>query len=126
MIVTITYIKLRSALDIVELIRHGKRIKKQLKQQNCKGFSQHGFWRDIYTMTLWDSDADMKVFAQSGEHKESMKSTAKLGQQVRTLTLEADKIPSWRYAKRRLRAEGKIINLPDPKLRKVQASNPAL
>jgi heme-degrading monooxygenase HmoA len=115
MIVTVTYIKLRRAHNIWELMRHGRRIKKQLKEQNCKGFRQFGFWRDIYTMTLWENEEAMKLFARSGEHKESMKSTARLGQQVRTATFEADKLPGWREAWRKLRATGKVIDLPLPK-----------
>lgn len=113
MIVTVTYIRLRSGFKLFELMRHGNRIKKQLKEQNCRGFRQFGFWLHIYTMTLWDNEEAMKLFARTGEHKESMKSTARLGKQVRTVTFEADRFPGWIRAIKLLR-KGKVINLPKP------------
>lgn len=117
MIVTITYIRLWNGFKVIELIKHGNRIKKQLWQQNCRGYKQFGFWRHVYTMTMWDNEEDMKFFARTGEHKESMKSTAHLGKQVRSYTFEADKFPGWLTAFKLVR-NGKVINFPKPKRKK--------
>lgn len=110
MIVTVTYFKLRSAIRGFELFAHEHRIKKQLNAGSCRGYKKWFFWKDVYTMTMWDNEKVMREFVMSGAHKESMKSTARLGVQFKSVTFEVDELPSWKVAKAKLKAQGRTIN----------------
>ena len=65
-----------------------------------------GYWH--YTLTVWESEQDMKNFARSGEHAEAMKSSRKIATEVRSFTFEADEIPKWSEAKELLFSKGRV------------------
>ncbi len=115
MIVVVTYFRLRSMLRGFELFLHEHRIKKQLREMDCKGYKSRAVLKDVYTMTMWVDEAAMKKFAHSGAHLESMKSTARLGSEFRSLTFEASEIPPWKEAIARLKAEGRVVIYKDPR-----------
>ncbi len=113
MIVTVTYFKTRSVFKSSMLWIYEYKIKKQMKQKDtrCRGYKSTAFWRDVYTMTLWDNKEDMRKFVMSGAHKESMKDTAKLGKTFKSITIETDKMLDWKTAKKKIHEEGRVINL---------------
>lgn len=110
MLLSITSILLRSPLGFFELSNHGRKIYGQLdKTQGCIVKKNTGFWKLHYTMTAWQSAADMKAFAQSGAHAEAMKVSAKLATEIRILTIEMDEIPDWATAKALVAAQGSVM-----------------
>ena len=109
MVVSITYFRIRSIIRGFSLFAHERRLKKQMKEMNCRDYKMWAFLKDVYTMTLWDNEEVMKEFTFSGAHKESMKQTARLGVEFRSITFKADKLPSWKEAKKRLWEEGRVI-----------------
>lgn len=115
MLVVVTYFRLRSAIRGFELFLHEHRIKKQLKEMQCKAYKKRAIFKDVHTMTLWDSEEDMLRFVRSGAHLESMKSTARLGSQFRSVSFEVSAMPSWKEAIERLARDGKVVNYKDPR-----------
>lgn len=55
-----------------------------------------------YTMTLWESEQDLKLFASSGAHLDAMKSSKEIAREIRTITIDADKLPNWKEAEKLL------------------------
>lgn len=85
------------------------KIIKQLRTTPCVQVKSRGFWKDHYTMTLWNNHEEMKQFSVSGAHLEAMKSSKNIAQEIRTTTLESDKFPSWKEAIHLLES-GKVIH----------------
>lgn len=111
MFVTITSLKLRSLWGFFRLSLSGLKISNQAKQE--KGFvslKNTGFGYLHYTITLWESEEDLKRFAHSGAHKEAMKQGATLAEKIITYTFPADKLPDWKEAKMLLNKNGKALN----------------
>lgn len=96
---TITSIELRGPFKFFALSHRAMHILKQLKATNCKDFKKTGIWTKHYTMTLWNSEADLRAFAQSGAHKDAMKLSAQIAKEIRTITLDMDELPTWKEAK---------------------------
>jgi hypothetical protein len=101
--VTITSIELKGSLKFFALSAKALAIIKQLKATNCKDFKKLGFWVKHYTMTLWNNENELKKFGKSGAHLEAMKKSRYIAKEIRTITLDADKLPSWKEAKKLLR-----------------------
>lgn len=108
MIISITCLRLKSPLKILQLIRLSAKIFKQLETTNCKGVKTHGFWRNHYTMTKWDSYEDMRQFAMSGAHQGAMKLSKDLSKEILILSLEQDDLPSWKEMKYLLQQDGSV------------------
>lgn len=109
MYLTITSIKLKSPWHFFALSRYALDITRQLRSTPCQAFKKRGIWTMHYTMTLWNSKEDLQDFARSGAHLDSMKQSKQIASEINTLTLEAEKLPSWEEAKRLLSAEGKLL-----------------
>jgi hypothetical protein len=107
--VTITYLELKGALTFFALSASAFKIIKQLKATNCKDFKKQGIWTKHYTMTLWENENDLKDFARSGAHLEAMKQSKIIAKEIRTITIDGDKLPSWHEAKALL-AKGKVYS----------------
>lgn len=105
---TITSIELRGPLKFFALGKGAAKIARQLKTTNCKQFKKHGFWTKQYTMTLWNSEEEMKAFAYSGAHLEVMKSSKEIAKEIRSITIDATELPNWKEAKKLLEG-GKVI-----------------
>lgn len=73
-----------------------------MKTTDCKAFKKQGFWTKHYTMTLWNSEEELKDFAKSGAHLDAMKESSKIAKEIRTLTIDADSLPNWKDAKQML------------------------
>lgn len=106
---TITSIELKGFFKFFALSAQAMQIIKQLKTTDCKEFKKRGFWTTHYTMTLWNSEEELKAFARSGAHLEAMKTSAKIAKEIRTITIETDKLPSWKEAQQLL-LKGKVIS----------------
>ena len=100
--ITITSIELKGPLKFFALSSQALKIIKQLKASNCKEFKKRGMWTKHYTMTLWNNENDINEFAQSGAHLEAMKISKLIAREIRTITIEADSLPSWTEAKKLL------------------------
>ena len=110
MFVTITSLKLKSVWGFFKLSLNGLKISNQAKKE--KGFvalKNTGFGYMHYTLTLWESEEDLKRFARSGAHKEAMKQSASLADEVRIYTFPADELPNWREAKKLLSQQGRVF-----------------
>jgi hypothetical protein len=59
-------------------------------------------------MSLWNNEQEMRDFAMSGAHLEAMKTSKKIAKEIRTITLEAEKLPDWKTAIKLLE-KGKVI-----------------
>jgi hypothetical protein len=110
MFVTVTSIRLRSLWSFFALSWNALQILKQSKKQ--KGFvkmKSRGFAYDHYTVSLWETEEDLKAFARSGAHLDAMKKSSAISTEIRTLTYAADHLPSWSDAKIALKEKGKVL-----------------
>ena len=110
MIITVTSIRLKSVWYFFRLSMFGYKIQKQAKSE--KGFikmKNTGFGYDHFTLSAWQSEADLKRFARSGEHLAAMKHTRELATEVRTYTYSSEKLPDWSNAKKLLKEKAKVL-----------------
>ena len=108
--VTVTSLKLRSLWGFFKLSLFGFKISQQAKAE--KGFialKNTGFGLMHYTLTHWQTEADLKRFAHSGQHQLAMKESAKLSSEIRTYTYAAETMPDWATAKKLLNEKGKLL-----------------
>lgn len=105
---TITSIELKGPFQFFALSASALQIIKQLKASNYKDFKKKGFWTTHYTMTLWNNEQELQEFAQSGAHLDAMKKSKEIAKEIRTITIEAQTLPSWKEAKELLQ-KGKVI-----------------
>jgi len=92
-------------LKFFALSAHALKITRQLKATACKDFKKRGVWTKHYTMTLWNSEEELRNFAGSGAHLEAMKTSAEIATEIITLTIDADTLPSWTEAIKMLEKE---------------------
>lgn len=116
MIVTVTSIQLRSVWGFFRLSLFGLKIMGQLKtEQGYVKMLKTGSGKLHYTLTVWQSEADMKRFARTGEHLAAMKAGKALASETRSYSYETDTIPAWPEAKRLLMEQGKVVSYDKPK-----------
>ncbi|MCC6818478.1 MAG: DUF3291 domain-containing protein, partial [Bacteroidia bacterium] len=96
------YIELKGPLKFFALSSNAIKIIRQLKTTQCKAFKKQGIWTKHYTMTLWNSESELKDFATSGAHLEAMKLSKDMAKEIRTITIDANSLPSWSEAKKLL------------------------
>ena len=106
--VNITSIELKGPFKFFALSSRALKIIRQLKATNCTKYKTVGVWTKHYTMSLWNSETELKEFARSGAHLEAMKGSAQIAKEIRTLTIDADSLPNWKEAKKLLE-NGKVI-----------------
>ena len=106
--VTITSIELKGPLKFFLLSLKALQIIRQLRTTNCKQFKKRGIWTTHYTMTLWNTEEELQAFAQSGAHLIAMKASQTLAKEIRTTTINATELPSWKEAKALL-VKGKVL-----------------
>jgi len=104
---TITSIELKGILKFFILSQQALFILKQLRSSQCKGFKKKGIWTTHYTMTLWNSEQEMKAFAHSGAHLSAMKLSQSIAKEIKILTIDANEFPSWNQAIELLNRQGK-------------------
>ncbi len=101
--VTITYLRLKSIWKFFALSKNALNIVQQLKSTSNVKYKSTGFWKDHYTMTLWNSEDDLKDFAKSGAHLQAMKKSGEMAELIKTLTIDSDQLIDWATAKSMLR-----------------------
>lgn len=94
----LTSIELKSPLHFFSLSRQAFKIIKQLNRSPHLDFKKRGLWTTHFTMTLWTNEEELLAFARSGAHLEAMKNSAKIAKEIRTLTIDAEALPSWKEA----------------------------
>jgi len=99
---TITSIELKGPFKFFALSATALKILKQLKSTHCKEFKKKGIWTTHYTMTLWNTEEELKEFARSGAHLEAMKNSGKIAKEIRTITIDTEVLPNWSAAKKLL------------------------
>ncbi len=107
--VTITSIKLRGPFQFFALSASALGIINQLKATNYRDFKKRGIWTTHYTMTLWNNEKDLQEFARSGAHLDAMKKSRRIAKEIRTITIEAGALPSWKEAKKLLE-QAKVLS----------------
>lgn len=101
--VTVTSLELKGPLKFFALSYRALQIVKQLKSSTCKEYRSQGFWTKHYTMSLWNSEEELKEFARSGAHLDAMKQSKAIAKEIRTYTYDSDTLPSWKMAKKILK-----------------------
>jgi hypothetical protein len=107
--VTITSLELKSPWKFFSLSYQAMKILQQLAKTDCVKKKSTGFWTKHYTMTLWKTEEDLKNFAKSGQHLDSMKKGGVIAKEIRTLTMDASDLPTWKEAKALLKEKGRAI-----------------
>jgi len=112
MVVTITSIRLKSIWKFFALSSFALQITRQLyKSKGMLKFRKTGLGKLHFTMTVWESEVDMKNFAYSnGAHMKFMKKSASIASELGTYTFESNEIPDWKTAKQLLVDKGKFLN----------------
>ncbi len=109
MIVSITSIKLRKWWYFFRLTIHGAKIQNQLRKE--KGFvkmKNTGWGYDHYTLSLWETEEDIRRFYKEGAHLEAMKIGKEIAVEVRTLHYNSEKTPDWKEVRALLLEKGRI------------------
>lgn len=106
---TITSIELKGPLKFFALSSQAMHIVRQLKATDCLRFKKRGIWTKHYTMTLWNDEQELKDFTRSGAHLDAMKKSSQIAKEIRTVTIDADKLPSWKEAMELLK-KGKVYS----------------
>lgn len=107
---TITSLELKSPWQFFSLSANALKILNQLKTTRHLDFKKTGFWTTHYTMTLWESEEELRAFATSGAHLEAMKKSKQIAKEIRTITIDTDKLPDWKEAKELL-LKAKVLTL---------------
>jgi hypothetical protein len=110
MIVSITSLKLKSPWHYFKFVVRGMRVMKQINETPYLKKRTIGIWLTHYTMTLWESEHDMKLFVRSGDHLTSIKESRNIAEEIKTYTYSATQLPSWKEGKILLLQFGKIIH----------------
>ncbi len=106
--VSITCIELKSIFHFFKLSLFALQISNQLKTSNVVTFKKKGFWTKHYTMTLWQNEDDMKVFAYSGAHMDAIKKAKLIAKEIKSITIEYDTLLNWKEAQTLLRDRGTL------------------
>lgn len=95
---TITYIRLRSISKLPAFFSSVMKIMRQLKATDNVQVKTRGMTTVHHTMTLWNNEKDLKSFSSSGAHMEAIRKTKLIAKEYKTVTLDADALPSWKEA----------------------------
>jgi heme-degrading monooxygenase HmoA len=120
MFVSLTRLRIRSFRFMPFFAFHTMRSLKQVK--TAPGFrtgqllTDHDF--TFWTMTAWDTHEDARSYMTSGAHKKAMPPLMRWCDEasVAHWSQEAETLPSWTDADRRMRTEGRPskVNHPSP------------
>jgi len=110
MIITVTSIRLRKWWLYFYLTTLAFKITLQLRKQ--KGFvkmKNTGFGYLHFTLSVWETEEDLKRFAREGAHLKAMKKSSVLATEIRTYTYQDVCPPNWKEAKNLLLEKGKVL-----------------
>jgi hypothetical protein len=109
MILSITHLKLESAWKLFPFMAATAKIIKQLNKTAVVDFKSNSTLTNHYTMSLWNSEKDMRDFYRSGEHAKAMKDAKKIAVEIKTYHFEEDHLIPWKEAKKVVDEKGKRI-----------------
>jgi hypothetical protein len=111
MTITITSIKLKSIWKFFKLSLFALQNTKQLqKSKGMLKFKKTGLGRLHYTITVWETEDDLKAYAYgNGSHKEFMSRSKEIASEIGTYTFESSEIPDWKTAKNLLSSKGRFL-----------------
>jgi hypothetical protein len=112
MLVSITFIELKTPFHFFSLSYNAMKIVKQLQQVETKCIAREntGFWTKHYTMTLWNSKEEMEKFMRSGAHLKAMKLTNKLAKKISFFNYQDSVLPDWPTAKELIHSKGRSLH----------------
>lgn len=107
---TITSLTLKGPFQFFSFAGYAMKTIQQMRGAGVVEFRKTGFGLTHYTMSLWNTEEDLRTFARTGAHGEAMRNSKKLAKEIRTLTIDADTMPDWKTAKSLLREKGKVLD----------------
>jgi len=110
MFITITSLRLKHWWSYFIMSFLALKIVLQTKKQ--KGFismKNTGFGYLHFTLSVWESEEDLKNFTRSGAHFEAMNESRNLATEIRVYTFQSELIPDWKDAKRILFERGRVF-----------------
>ncbi len=111
MVLSITSLKVRKFSHLFRIWPYSFRCVLQLqKSSKCVAFKTIGFGNPSYTMTLWNSEQDMREYFFSGAHAMAMKNAVKWANEIKSVRINRDTLIDWHEAKQILDAEGKTYS----------------
>ncbi|MCB0375992.1 MAG: DUF3291 domain-containing protein [Sinomicrobium sp.] len=104
MIIVATELHIRDFWKFFPFIKHASRSMRQAKRSPGIIYTSatNRGWRVGFTLTAWQTKEAMIQFRNSGAHKAAIKQTSRLSHQYKTLVWEADAVPDWEEAKKKL------------------------
>lgn len=82
---------------------------KQLDKSAVVDFKSNSTLSNHYTMSLWNSEKEMRDFYVNGEHGKAMKNAKNIAAEIKTIHFEADAFLSWKEAKKVVDEKGRVI-----------------
>jgi len=110
MYITVTSLRLKRFWHFFKLAYFALHVTKQMKgEKGFVHFKNKGLGMLQHTLSAWESEEDLRRFARSGAHAESMRKSHTIAAEIRTLTYQSDTIPDWKEAEVLLMEKGKLI-----------------
>ncbi|MFV9507294.1 MAG: hypothetical protein AB4911_22310 [Oscillochloridaceae bacterium umkhey_bin13] len=116
--VSITRLRVRSIIYMPLFMLHAMRTVRQVqKAQGVLGvetrFEQNNV---VWTKTIWNAEADMKQYRNSGAHQIAMRLLSSICSEAAYVRWTQDEasLPSWEAAHQRLLNEGKLSKVKHP------------
>ena len=116
--ISITRLRVRSFRFLPLFALYTWRTLRQVKRS--PGFQEGGLLPDrnftFWTMTAWDSQADMRRYMTAGAHMAAMPKLMEWCDEASVAHWEQTEaaLPSWAEADRRMRAEGRVSKVRNP------------
>ncbi len=108
MILSITYIRLKSVWKIFSFMAYTAESVKQLNSSKCIDFKANVSLKHHYTLSLWNNMEELRGFSRNGAHKKAVKNAKKIASEIKILSMEADEFPKWKDAKDWVEKKGKV------------------
>lgn len=116
--VSVTRLRLRSIRFLPPFVPHAMRTLRQVRA--APGFREGSLLADrgwtFWTLTLWAGQASMRDYMTDGDHRTAMPRLAGWCDEASVVhwDQEAEALPSWAEAERRMRAEGRPSRVRHP------------
>jgi Domain of unknown function (DUF3291) len=116
-VVSITRLRLRSALYFPAFVWHTLASARQVKRADgCQAVALRRTGGAYWTMTKWRDVAAMRAFMLSGAHRKAMPHLVNWCDEAAMTRFDwsADALPSWEEAERHMAAHGKVSPVKHP------------
>lgn len=128
--ISITRLKVKSLFYLIPFLRANETSAKQLVK--VSGFIAGKELIDksltFWTLTIWDSDSNMREFRNSSSHKKAMQKLPYWCSEASYFhwTQESPNLPDWKAASTRLLREGKLTKVRQPTSRQLSNNFPSI